>query len=821
MMHLTDITGKPLGQESTRSQDRSPIRPDEPPAAASYTFSGPTAPAAAVPRNSRDCLFLAPALDSASQMKLTEIKDKMGSLERVLEQDVAKKGSRPGLFRNPQAADGEDIDLAPEPEDEGYLEETPLALTDNAYDDDADDDLSDLGFVMGKMRLTERVGGYFRPKMAEELTVTLNDERNDHRSPEERGDSSDPPCRYHGSSLSNTFMGPGPTYLAPSSGFLFSHSSSPASWIDFLPSKSVADRLLNQYWNSVHPISRLVHKPSFIRRYNTFWEEIRSGIEPVGSLQAVVFSAMFSAVVSLPEENILMEFGVSKKDLVGNFQMGTEGALARANIIRTIKIETLQAFVMYMIPLCRAEVSRSHSALCGTGIRIAQCMGLHRDGTEYSLGPVETQVRRMIWYQLCFMDIRTCEAQGPRPGIRKSEYDTKFPLNVDDDALESPIPPTEDSPRWTDMTLSLIRWECIEMHRVIWVDRPRLEKKKITLTALLGKVENFRRMMREKYIPMIDDSIPVQREGRLLCELLTLRMHAMVLHKYHNSVTQTMPDRLRQLMIVSGVEAMEAAIELETSPDLRPWAWYTGAHQQYHIGFLLLLEIFAFPMRKEADRIWACLDYIFEVPPQLSRENKGRWIITQVRDKTAIYQGARKTRAPTGLTDQLRARQPSPQDQKSQQQQSSRVSLEKIQPVDSSSSPADQNRSQQQQQQHVIPSTHEFSRQEVIASIGEAAYRQIQPNQLNHGQPPAVVGHPAQGNFDSKAPGGNFPPESVPKVPPLQPSLQLAAEKPMLDIDWYEWDKLFPPHTAHSGVGTINMMDPVHPNISQHRSSHR
>lgn len=208
MMHLTDITGKPLGlKDSMRGQDRSPTRPDKPPAAASYTSSSPTtAPAAAVPRvrrrnrmitsclecrrrklkcdkshpctncskNSRDCLFLAPALDSASQMKLTEIKDKMGSLERVLEQDVAKKSSRPGFFRNSQAADGEEIDLAPEPEDEGYLEETPLALTDNAYDDDADDDLSDLGFVMGKMRLTERVGGYFRPKMAEEVGSRKN-----------------------------------------------------------------------------------------------------------------------------------------------------------------------------------------------------------------------------------------------------------------------------------------------------------------------------------------------------------------------------------------------------------------------------------------------------------------------------------------------------------------------------------------------------------------------------------------------------------------------------------------------------------------------
>lgn len=149
--------------------------------------------------------------------------------------------------------------------------------------------------------------------------------------------------------MSHTFMGPGPTYIAPSSTFLFSHHSSSASLIDFLPSKNVADRLLDQYWKSVHPIARLVHKPSFKRRYNTFWDDVRLGIEPAGSLQAVIFAAMFSAVVSMPEDAILMEFGVSKKDLVDNFQMGTETALGRANMIRTTKIETLQAFVMYMV----------------------------------------------------------------------------------------------------------------------------------------------------------------------------------------------------------------------------------------------------------------------------------------------------------------------------------------------------------------------------------------------------------------------------------------------------------------------------------------
>ena len=73
------------------------------------------------------------------------------------------------------------------------------------------------------------------------------------------------------------------------------------------------------------------------------------GIEPASSLQAIVFATLFSAVVSMPEEAILLEFGVSQKALVDNFQLGTETALGRANIIRTTKIETLQAFIMYLV----------------------------------------------------------------------------------------------------------------------------------------------------------------------------------------------------------------------------------------------------------------------------------------------------------------------------------------------------------------------------------------------------------------------------------------------------------------------------------------
>lgn len=148
---------------------------------------------------------------------------------------------------------------------------------------------------------------------------------------------------------SHAIVAPGPTYLAPSPSFFFPNGNSSLSLIDYLPSRTVADRLLSRYWLSVHPIARVVHKPSFQRRYEAFWEDISQALEPPYPLQAVVFAAMFSGAVSLPDAVILMEFGVSKQDLVNSFKLGTEAALGRANITRSTKVETLQAFVMYMV----------------------------------------------------------------------------------------------------------------------------------------------------------------------------------------------------------------------------------------------------------------------------------------------------------------------------------------------------------------------------------------------------------------------------------------------------------------------------------------
>jgi len=122
-------------------------------------------------KSNRDCVFLAPALDQASQLKLTEIKEKVGSLERLLERDIAKSSASTATAPHLERAVPDDVeDGLPPNEDEKDLEPTPLATVDAAFEiDGEDDDLLDLGVQLGKMRITERIGGFVRPKITQEV----------------------------------------------------------------------------------------------------------------------------------------------------------------------------------------------------------------------------------------------------------------------------------------------------------------------------------------------------------------------------------------------------------------------------------------------------------------------------------------------------------------------------------------------------------------------------------------------------------------------------------------------------------------------------
>lgn len=89
------------------------------------------------------------------------------------------------------------------------------------------------------------------------------------------------------------------------------------------------------------------------------------GMEPRASFQAVLFAALLGSVVSMTDDMVRAEFGVERQTMVDSFREGVETALARANFLRTTKLETLQAFVMYLVSLPPdGEYTALHPRLC-------------------------------------------------------------------------------------------------------------------------------------------------------------------------------------------------------------------------------------------------------------------------------------------------------------------------------------------------------------------------------------------------------------------------------------------------------------------------
>ncbi|GAB7337489.1 hypothetical protein MBLNU457_g2818t2 [Dothideomycetes sp. NU457] len=589
----------------------------------------------------RDCLYLAPALDSASQQRLTALKDRMGSLENFLQESATRTDNQIKL------EDTSDAEEAPEIEDERLLEATPLAVFDQVYDDGPDDDLMDLGVQFGKMRVADRIGGFARPMFANELGHYERESNQTSTSPGlGPGQQMSAVQNWLQTKTPAEYLTPGPDYLAPSSTFPFPASSGNVPLSDYLPSKSFCDTLMTHYWARVHTVTMLLHKPSFQKQYQLFWEHVKQGTEPPYSLQSVMFAAMFAALVAIPAGVMMQQYGMDKTTFVPQFQSTTEMLLSRANVLRTTKLETLQAFVIYLVPLCRAEISRAHSVLVGTAIRLAECMGLHRDGSFYGFSAVEVHIRRLIWHELHYLDIRTCEAVGPKPQIRPDEYDTKFPANVNEQDLTNASAQVADAPYFTDCTVVRIRAECTGALSQIWQDISKIDQKKLKIAVVLAKIQKFKREMEAKWLPMLKGTDLRQVLAVHIYRIISSRLVIMLLHRYTDSAGSAgmMPDRLNNLLLEASLAVVEFAISLETRPETANWAWYRGSLHQYHSTLLQCVQVLKYPNCAEAVRIWRCLDYVFEIPPSLTSDQKISCIIGVLKDRLGVYQSMRKAR---------------------------------------------------------------------------------------------------------------------------------------------------------------------------------
>ena len=215
-------------------------------------------------------------------------------------------------------------------------------------------------------------------------------------------------------------------------GFLFGYSSLKIDLKSLHPSPSQIFILWEVFKENVDPVVRLLHRPTA----KNILMNAASSVDRVSrAAEALLFSIYFGAVVSLTEEQCRQLLDEDKKALIKKYRFATEQALARADFLNSSSLMCLQAFVFFLVFVRHMDDSRLVWALGGLAIHIAQALGIHRDGTHFGLTPFDIEMRRRLWWHISILDNRSSEDHGTDPTFTEQFYDTKLPLNVNDEDI--------------------------------------------------------------------------------------------------------------------------------------------------------------------------------------------------------------------------------------------------------------------------------------------------------------------------------------------------------------------------------------------------
>lgn len=235
---------------------------------------------------------------------------------------------------------------------------------------------------------------------------------------------------------------------------LFNKSSASDDISTIQSSQNGLPYLWTKYVANVDPIMKVLHVPTS----QAIVEKAIAGPQDVPKDQQCLLAAVkFAAVSSLSDEDCLADLSTSRLELLSVFRSEVHSALKRSNYLVSHNFVTLQALVIYLVCNRRHENPRLMWILSGIAIRLAQSIGLHRDGTFLGLTIFATEMRRRLYWEIRMLDLACAEDSGFIPTYIYGS-DTRLPLNINDkDLIQGDSVWPVSSTGFTETTFALIR----------------------------------------------------------------------------------------------------------------------------------------------------------------------------------------------------------------------------------------------------------------------------------------------------------------------------------------------------------------------------
>lgn len=376
---------------------------------------------------------------------------------------------------------------------------------------------------------------------------------------------------------------------------------------------------------------KVVHVP-------TLQPAIQKAVSNIGaiprSLEVLMFAIYGAAVMTLKDDDCKQAFSELRKTLLSRYISATEAALSRAKFMGTTNLVVLQALVLHLHSVRDIYEPRALWSLTGVAVRIAQGMGLERDGTFLGLPPFETEMRRRIWWLLKTHDFRTAELCGLAKfrDLDMGAESTKWPTNVNDDKLFPGMPslPAE-SRTLTDMAFVAMRYELTNFAaaRVASFRQQGKDPSQWNLHATgsdRAKVdEAFRELeaiLETKYIRYCDPSQPLHLMTMLMARSAMNIVRFLTHHPRRWASIEQTPVSERQWVWEICIKLLEQHNMLQSNPQLKQFSWNAAHNLQWHAFIHVLDTLRASPLLVDAEKAWQLIGKTYENNPDMVFDTK-------------------------------------------------------------------------------------------------------------------------------------------------------------------------------------------------------
>ncbi|KAI0020772.1 fungal-specific transcription factor domain-containing protein [Xylariomycetidae sp. FL0641] len=446
----------------------------------------------------------------------------------------------------------------------------------------------------------------------------INDEIDELRADCQRLTDDDSDYSDDGSTPATNLAGQDPHF--DHHGFILGYSSSQVDLRKLHPLPSQIPFIWQVYIENVDPLVKILHIPTMSK----IIRDLRSNMDTLTpGLEALMFSIYYAAITSLEEEEVKTNFGADKARLVDQYRYATEQALAKASFLTTSELVVVQALTIFLVLVRRFDDTRFAWTLTGLLIRIAQSLGLHREGTHFdNLSLFDIEMRRRLWWTICVLDLRAAEDQGTDLTIAERTFDTEYPLNVNDTDISPEMTEFPESRQGsTDLTFCLIRFEICslarKMHSATTAMAPCPRDSMTTLQERETMLIELNERIDEKYLKNCANN-----EGDVLhwvaATIARLIMAKMSLIIYQPMLMPgtgaNLSSDIRDRLFMAAVEVVEYNKVLNKEPRCKQWRWMFQAYTQWHAVAYLLLEVCRRPWTASVERGWKALTSTFEAP---------------------------------------------------------------------------------------------------------------------------------------------------------------------------------------------------------------